>query len=97
MNVKKPMMNWQSKRSVMPPWPGMESPKSLILKVRLRPEAKNPPVFVVVLGCGEIGGGFLDGERFLGTWDLPKGAIREAKLANTRVWNCMGWMWKMYL
>jgi hypothetical protein len=36
-------MNWQSMRSVMPPWPGMESPKSLILKERLRPEAKKPP------------------------------------------------------
>ena len=36
-------MNWQSMRSVMPPWPGMDSPKSLTLKVRLRPEAKKPP------------------------------------------------------
>lgn len=34
---------WQSMRSVMPPWPGMESPKSLILKPRLKPEAKKPP------------------------------------------------------
>lgn len=38
-----PMMNWQSMRSVMPPWPGILSPKSLILKVRFRPEAKKPP------------------------------------------------------
>lgn len=37
------MMNWQSMRSVMPPCPGMESPKSLSLKLRLSPEAKNPP------------------------------------------------------
>lgn len=36
-------MNWQSIRSVMPPWPGMLSPKSLILKVRFKPEAKKPP------------------------------------------------------
>ena len=34
---------WQSMRSVMPPWPGMESPKSLILKPRLKPDAKKPP------------------------------------------------------
>lgn len=27
----------------MPPWPGMESPKSLTLNVRFRPEAKKPP------------------------------------------------------
>ena len=36
-------MNWQSMRSVMPPCPGIESPKSLTLKVRFRPEAKKPP------------------------------------------------------
>ena len=34
---------WQSIRSVMPPCPGMLSPKSLILKARLKPEAKKPP------------------------------------------------------
>ena len=34
---------WQSILSVMPPWPGMESPKSLILKPRLKPDAKKPP------------------------------------------------------
>ncbi len=34
---------WQSMRSVMPPWPGMLSPKSLILNPRLKPLAKNPP------------------------------------------------------
>lgn len=62
MNAKNPMMNWQSMRSVMPPWPGMESPKSLILNVRLRPEAKKP----------------------------PKGAISDAKVANTKMWNCIG-------
>ena len=28
---------------MMPPCPGMMSPKSLILKARLKPEAKNPP------------------------------------------------------
>ena len=50
-------MNWQSIRSVIPPWPGMDSPKSLTLKVRLRPEAKNP----------------------------PKGAMREANVAKTRI------------
>ena len=43
MCAKKPMMNWQSMRSVMPPWPGIEWPKSLILKVRFSPEAKKPP------------------------------------------------------
>ena len=37
------MRNWQSKRSMMPPWPGMMSPKSLILNARLKPEAKKPP------------------------------------------------------
>lgn len=37
------MTTWQSMRSVMPPWPGMLSPKSLILKPRLKPEAKKPP------------------------------------------------------
>lgn len=30
-------------RSEIPPWPGMESPKSLILKARLKPDAKKPP------------------------------------------------------
>ena len=34
---------WQSMRSVMPPWPGMLWPKSLISKARLKPEAKKPP------------------------------------------------------
>ncbi|EAX10427.1 hCG2020212 [Homo sapiens] len=34
---------WQSKRSMMPPWPGMVLAKSLILKARLNPLAKNPP------------------------------------------------------
>ena len=34
---------WQSIRSVMPPCPGMLSPKSLMLKARLNPEAKKPP------------------------------------------------------
>src|SRR6266702_1324955 len=34
---------WQSIRSVMPPCPGMLSPKSLMLKARLKPEAKKPP------------------------------------------------------
>ena len=60
------MMNWQSMRSVIPPCPGIESPKSLILKVRLRPEAKNP----------------------------PKGAMREAKVAKTRMCTCIGAMEK---
>src|SRR5690348_16000464 len=55
-------MNWQSIRSVMPPCPGIESPKSLILKVLLSPEAKKP----------------------------PNGAIKEAKVANTSMWNCIG-------
>lgn len=40
----------------------MDSPKSLTLKVRLRPLAKKP----------------------------PKGAMREAKVAKARMWNCMG-------
>ena len=38
-----PRLAWQSMRSVMPPWPGMESPKSFILKPRLKPDAKKPP------------------------------------------------------
>ena len=29
--------------SMMPPWPGMMSPKSLILNALLNPEAKKPP------------------------------------------------------
>jgi len=56
------MMNWQSIRSVIPPCPGIESPKSLTLNVRLSPEAKKP----------------------------PKGAMSEAKVASTRMWNCIG-------
>lgn len=36
-------MNWQSNLSVIPPCPGIESPKSLIWKVRLIPDAKKPP------------------------------------------------------
>jgi hypothetical protein len=34
---------WQSIRSVIPPCPGILSPKSLMLKARLKPEAKKPP------------------------------------------------------
>ena len=30
-------------RSVIPPCPGIESPKSLIFQARLKPEAKKPP------------------------------------------------------
>mmetsp|Transcript_65346 Transcript_65346/g.160901 ORF Transcript_65346/g.160901 Transcript_65346/m.160901 type:complete len:205 (-) Transcript_65346:953-1567(-) len=41
--TKTDMMIWQSMRSVMPPCPGMRSPKSLILKARLKPDAKKPP------------------------------------------------------
>ena len=37
------LRTWQSMRSVMPPCPGMLSPKSLILNPRLKPLAKNPP------------------------------------------------------
>lgn len=35
--------HWQSIRSVMPPCPGIESPKSFTLNARLKPDAKNPP------------------------------------------------------
>lgn len=42
-NVNIAIMIWQSNRSVRPPWPGIEFPKSLILNARLNPEAKNPP------------------------------------------------------
>lgn len=35
--------HWQSIRSVMPPWPGIEWPKSLMPNARLKPEAKKPP------------------------------------------------------
>ena len=34
---------WQSNLSVIPPCPGIEVPKSLILNALLNPEAKNPP------------------------------------------------------
>lgn len=34
---------WQSIRSVIPPWPGIECPKSLMLNALLKPDAKNPP------------------------------------------------------
>lgn len=34
---------WQSNLSTKPPWPGIDYPKSLILKALLTPEAKNPP------------------------------------------------------
>ena len=40
---------WQSMRSVMPPCPGMESPKSLILSPRLKPLAKKPPKGAMML------------------------------------------------
>ena len=44
---------WQSMRSVMPPWPGMLSPKSLILKPRLKPLAKKPPNGAITLAKSE--------------------------------------------
>lgn len=31
-----------------PPWPGIMSPKSLILNARLKPEAKNPPKGAII-------------------------------------------------
>lgn len=34
---------WQSILSVIPPWPGMLSPKSLMSNARLNPDAKKPP------------------------------------------------------
>ncbi len=34
-NLQNRPLTWQSKRSVTPPWPGIESPKSLILKLRI--------------------------------------------------------------
>lgn len=37
------MRNWQSILSVMPPCPGIECPKSLMLNARLNPDAKKPP------------------------------------------------------
>mmetsp|Transcript_36055 Transcript_36055/g.64473 ORF Transcript_36055/g.64473 Transcript_36055/m.64473 type:complete len:238 (-) Transcript_36055:462-1175(-) len=37
------MSIWQSILSVIPPCPGMESPKSFTLKARLKPLAKKPP------------------------------------------------------
>jgi len=43
MDEKTPMRNWQSIRSVIPPCPGIESPKSLILNALLTPLAKKPP------------------------------------------------------
>jgi hypothetical protein len=42
-------LTWQSMRSVMPPWPGMLLPKSLILKPRLKPLAKKPPKGAITL------------------------------------------------
>uniref|UniRef100_A0A2M4ANW0 Uncharacterized protein n=1 Tax=Anopheles triannulatus TaxID=58253 RepID=A0A2M4ANW0_9DIPT len=41
--TKVAIKNWQSKRSIIPPCPGIISPKSLILNARLKPDAKNPP------------------------------------------------------
>jgi hypothetical protein len=35
--------HWQSILSVIPPCPGIECPKSLMLNARLKPEAKKPP------------------------------------------------------
>lgn len=37
------MTTWQSILSVIPPWPGIEWPKSLTLRDLLSPEAKKPP------------------------------------------------------
>lgn len=37
------MRNWQSMRSMIPPWPGIVLPKSLTWKVRFKPDAKKPP------------------------------------------------------
>ena len=41
MNI--PMSPWQSNRSVIPPCPGIVSPKSLMRKALLTPDAKKPP------------------------------------------------------
>ena len=41
--MKMPMRPWQSKRSVIPPCPGIVSPKSFMRKARFTPEAKKPP------------------------------------------------------
>ena len=41
--VNRPVINWQSIRSITPPWPGMTESKSLRLYVRLIAEAKKPP------------------------------------------------------
>ena len=43
MYEKTAMTTWQSMRSVKPPWPGIESPKSFTRSARLKPEAKKPP------------------------------------------------------
>jgi len=43
MYEKTAMTTWQSMRSVRPPWPGIESPKSFTRSARLKPEAKKPP------------------------------------------------------
>lgn len=42
-HVNIPIKIWQSMRSVIPPCPGIESPKSLILNALFTPEAKKPP------------------------------------------------------
>jgi hypothetical protein len=48
------MIIWQSKRSVTPPWPGIVSPKSFILKARLKPLAKKPPVSGFFVVCVHV-------------------------------------------
>lgn len=37
------MNNWQSTRSTMPPWPGIQPAKSLILVALLSALARKPP------------------------------------------------------
>ena len=37
------MTMWQSNLSANPPWPGMLSEKSFILRPLFKPEAKKPP------------------------------------------------------
>ena len=86
---------WQSKRSVMPPWPGMVSPKSLSSNALLKPLAKKPPSGDVT--TEDVTVGYEWPMRFEGlTHSLmskelsPNGDINEAKHAMEMACSCTG-------
>ena len=101
---KMAMRTWQSKRSVMPPWPGMVSPKSLSSNALLKPLAKNPPARDVnspdkcltdvqrtslVLYFNHIRLQMMKGNGKQGP-DSPNGDIRDAKQAMEIACSCTG-------